>query len=314
MKRFVPLSLALSLLVSACAQEQERSSAKPSRPSSAVATSQPSRTDLHASFDALLKQHVRKERVDYLALRDNDKQILVDYLSRLASVDLKKLSQAEQLAFYINLYNASMIAAVVDRYVAGYSPSAKNFEVFSAPLVHLGGKSISLNHLENEIIRKQFSEPRIHVALVCGAKSCPPLLPRAYRAEDLEVLLERGMKRFVNDSTRNTLTAKKVAVSKIFEWYAADFGKSGVLAYIRRYAAIDVSKAELGYRDYQWALNLTAPQSGEWVQVTKAQDGLKKGEVLRVIGRKDGKVKLQHGDSGSVSVSSQFIELYRFKN
>ncbi len=131
MKRFVPLSLALSLLVSACAQEQERSSAKSSRPSSAVATSQPSRTELHASFDALLKQHVRKERVDYLALRDNDKRVLVDYLSRLASVDLKKLSQAEQLAFYINLYNASMIAAVVDLMLLDGRLASFDLEAFS---------------------------------------------------------------------------------------------------------------------------------------------------------------------------------------
>ena len=88
------------------------------------------------------------------------------------------------------------------------------------------GDNISLNHLEHEIIRKQFKDPRIHVALVCAAKSCPPLLNRAYRADDLDKVLDENMKRFVTDASRNQIDDEKreLRLSKIFEWYPADFG------------------------------------------------------------------------------------------
>jgi hypothetical protein len=156
-----------------------------------------------------------------------------------------------------------MIKAVIDRLRDGYSPAENDFAVFKEPLVRVagvagGGKPISLNHLEHEIIRKQFKEPRIHVALVCAARSCPPLLSRAYRADDLDKVLEANMKRFVTDPSRNQIddAKKELRLSKIFEWYADDFGgKDALPAYVARYAGKDLAGYRVSYLEYDWTLN-----------------------------------------------------------
>ena len=98
----------------------------------------------------------------------------------------------------------------------------------------------------------------MHVALVCGARSCPPLLNRAYRAEDLDKVLDENMKRFVNDAARNQIDEEKreLRLSKIFDWYAADFGgKDAVPAYLARYAGKDLTGYRVSYLEYDWKLN-----------------------------------------------------------
>jgi hypothetical protein len=212
------------------------------------------------AFDAILRQRVSGDGlVDYAAIRDHDAAKLTAYLDELAGVDVGRLAHDAKLAHYLNLYNATMIKAVIDRLRDGYSPAENDFAVFKEPLVRLaGGKAVSLNHLEHEIIRKQFNEPRIHVALVCAAKSCPPLLNRAYRADDLDKVLEQNMKRFVTNAARNQIddAKRELRLSKIFEWYAEDFGgNDAVRAYITKYAGKDVAGYRVSYLEYDWQLN-----------------------------------------------------------
>ena len=213
----------------------------------------------HSTFDTILSRRVADGLVDYAALRQHDGKELNAYLDRLAAVDVEALPRDERLAYYLNLYNATMIRAVLDRLRAGYTPAENDYAVFKEKLVRLpGGRATSLNDLEHEIIRKQFKDPRIHVALVCAARSCPPLLSRAYRADDLEEVLEANMKRFVNDPSRNRIDdqKKELRLSKIFEWYADDFGgKAAIPDYISRYAGRDVAGYRISYLDYDWTLN-----------------------------------------------------------
>ncbi|MCB9869181.1 MAG: DUF547 domain-containing protein [Planctomycetes bacterium] len=213
----------------------------------------------HAVFDSLLRERVRDQRVDYAAIRKHDAARLRDYLTRLAGVEPDRLATSERLAFYINLYNATMIQAVVDRLRPGYSPQDNDFAVFKEPLVGLRGGRVSLDHLENQIIRKQFAEPRIHVALVCGARSCPPLLPRAYTGADLEQLLDANMRRFVADPTRNRIDPAHgvLELSKIFEWYAADFGgPEALVGFLQKYVTADLAGSKPTFRAYSWELNI----------------------------------------------------------
>src|SRR5207302_632116 len=109
----------------------------------------------------ILRHNVRDERIDYAAIKEKSLGELNAYLDHLAKFDGSQLAHDEALAYYINLYNASMIKAVIDRYHPGYSPSEKDFAVFKDPLVRTGGQTISLNDLENKIIRPTFKEPRI---------------------------------------------------------------------------------------------------------------------------------------------------------
>lgn len=251
------------------------------------AQTQPASID-HSAFDAILKAHVRHERIDYLMLRKQHDTALSDYLDQLAAIDVDELARDEQLALYINLYNATMIRAVLDRFEADYSPEENKFAVFEDRIVRQGGKQYSLNHLENKIIRPKFKEPRIHVALVCGARSCPPLLPRAYRAQDLDAVLESNMKRFVSaDPFRNQIDRKqrRMQLSSIFDWYADDFGgKQRVGQYVDRYHDADLTGFKISYGTYSWKLNVAAPAKGRWVRLTRAAgDGTKPGQVFEVL-------------------------------
>jgi len=214
----------------------------------------------HSVFDGLLKSNVRDQRVDYNAIKKDQLPALNGYLDSLAKVDPAKLDKDQQLAFYINLYNATMIKAVTDRLKPGYSPSENNYGIFKEPLVRLNGKTISLNDLENTIVRPTFKDPRIHVALVCGARSCPPILPRAYSADDLGATLDQNMKNFVADPFRNPIDdrTKTLKLSHIFDWYADDFGgKSNVAAYISKVAGKNYAGYKVDFTDYSWDLNIT---------------------------------------------------------
>jgi hypothetical protein len=229
----------------------------------------PAATVDHKPFDALLQEHVRDERVDYLVWRRDDADKLGRCLDRLAAVNPAKLPKRDQLAFYINLYNATMIQAVLNRLDAEWTPADNDFKVFDEPLVRLRGKRVSLNHVEHEIIRKRFKDPRIHAALVCAAESCPPLRAAAYEADDLDRVLEAKMQAFIRDSKRNGITDAKVELSQIFEWYADDFGgKQRLTHYLESYTHENLSRAKLTFRKYSWKLNMAPPADGNWVRVT----------------------------------------------
>lgn len=250
-----PLVLTVSLL----SQHAESRPSGGQRPVG-VPTSQPARaTGVHKAWDLLLKKHVHGERVDYRAFA-KDRVALDRYLDALAGLDPAKLKPKARLAAYINLYNAAMIAAVLDHQaeLPAWTPAHNEWGVFNEKRVRLGGKTISLNALENEVIRKQFREPRIHVALVCGAVSCPPLIPEAYIAADLDKVLERQMQRFVTDASRNTVDhqGRRIELSSIFKWYGDDFGgEAKVPAYVGKQLKRDLTGYGVSYRDYDWSLN-----------------------------------------------------------
>ena len=262
------LSIPLAFALTACPAKKEappvQNASAPAKPMAApaakpaAAPAAPAAGNRHDAFDMILKKTVANERVDYAAIKANHAADLTAYLDRMAQVDPAALPEKERLAFFINVYNATMIQAVLDRNKDGWSPAADDYAVFKADLVRLQSGKVSLNHLENEIVRKQFKEPRIHVALVCGARSCPPLIARAYRAGDLDAVLEANMKAFVTSGTRNMVDdgAKPLKLSKIFDWYKDDFGgDTGRLAYIDKYTASDTSGYTAMFQDYDWTLN-----------------------------------------------------------
>ena len=261
----------------------------------------------HAVFDALLAATVRDERVDYVAIRDQHAPALRAYLDKLSNVVVEALPEREQLAFYFNLYNAAMIAAAVDNLHAEWSPAAADYAVFKAKRIALQGKRVSLDDLEHETLRKKFKEPRLHVALVCGARSCPPLLPRAYRAADLEATLAANLQRFVRDTARNRVDdkAKKLELSRLFDWFKADFGgDAGVKKLLSEQLGRDVTGYAISYLDYDWTLNLAVPAEG-WLVVGKQEVGIssapatddvlatiKRGELVRALRAVEGSLEV----------------------
>jgi hypothetical protein len=211
----------------------------------------------HVPFTRVLADVVRDERIDYVAVKARHLPALTAYLGDVTQF-LGGLSREGQLATYINVYNATGLKAVAERYKPGYSVSENNFAFFKEPLVKIGDKTVSLDDLEHKIIRPTFKDPRIHVALVCAAVSCPPIRPRAYEAYDLDKLLDENMRRFVADRGRNPIDdrTRTLRLSRLFEWYADDFGgRQAVPAYVGRYAGKDYANWKVEYVEYDWSLN-----------------------------------------------------------
>jgi len=215
----------------------------------------------HSVFNNLLQKYIHHERVDYVAIIKHDGLALGAYLKQMSVVKVDRLTRNQQLAYYINLYNATMIHAVTQRYKLGYSPADDDFKVFKDKLVKLESGAVSLNDLEHKIIRPTFKDPRIHVALVCGAVSCPPLLNEAYNAATVDAVLEKKMAHWLNNEpSRNRLDLKnhKLYLSQIFNWYADDFGgKDKVQSYVRKYIKLPNSGIDQVFLEYDWSLNIT---------------------------------------------------------
>ncbi len=211
-------------------------------------------------YHETLKQHVDADGwVDYAALAE-DRAALDAYVASLAAPDPRSnLSDNERLAHLINAYNAFTLQLILDNYRGGRLKSITDLhggKPWGEAIWNLGGATVSLNHIEHEIIRKDFKEPRIHWALVCAAYSCPPLRNEAYRAETLkqqlaaqeDYVLDLNHPRYVRFEGGAT------HVTKIFEWYGDDFGDWQ--RYVRdRLNNRSSSLLPIKILDYDWRLN-----------------------------------------------------------
>ncbi|MEE2644431.1 MAG: DUF547 domain-containing protein [Myxococcota bacterium] len=217
--------------------------------------------DMHAPFNALLKANVRGDKVNYNGFKGNAS--FQSYLSALESADISSMSRNEKLAFWINAYNATMIKVVLanpgKRSVRDMGPG--NFGIFKVANHKVAGQMVSLDKIENGIIRPTFKEPRIHAALNCASISCPPLANFAFTGAKVNAQLQKVFTRFARDKSRNQISAGGVALSQIFKWYAADFGgPSGVAAYLSKFISDAATKSALssgsiGFAQYNWGLN-----------------------------------------------------------
>lgn len=223
----------------------------------------------HAAFDALLKQHVRDGWVDYMALKANPTP-LADYLEQLGAVsqaEFDRWSEPDRLAFLINLYNASTLKLVVDHYPVKSVRDIGSFfrSPFKQAVVPLFGQLVPLDTVEHQILRRQYAEPRIHFALVCAARSCPPLRSEAYVGARLDAQLREQGERFLRDPRRNRvdLAGRTLYLSEIFKWFGQDFEKAAgsVQRFVADYLppeAAAVARRDgfrVRYLPYDWSLN-----------------------------------------------------------
>lgn len=230
--------------------------------SSQPATSQPAvnASADHATLDAILQANVREGLIDYLAIRDKHMPALNAYLAAMANVDHASLPKWDRFAFYVNVYNATVIREVIKRYKPGYSVANSDYSLFSDSVVKLTEGLVSLDTLEKKMTWDAFHDPRMHVAFVCGAVSCPPILSHAYTGSDMDAVLDANMKAFVTGKggrNRIDVKARKAELSQIFNWYASDFGGKDKLAgYIDGYHPADLSRVKISFMDYDWTLNI----------------------------------------------------------
>lgn len=213
----------------------------------------------HNPWTMLLKKHVDSDgKVNYKNFKVDEAK-LDRYLNKLSAtvIDEKVWNKEEQMAFWINAYNAFTVKLILKHYPVKSIMELEKGKPWNLQFITIGGVKMSLNHIENNILRTKFNDPRIHFAIVCASYSCPLLLNTAYTGELLQGQLEEQTKKFINDSKRNIITVKKAKLSEIFNWFKGDFTKNGSLVdFINRYAIVKITaKTKISFLPYKWNLN-----------------------------------------------------------
>ena len=217
-------------------------------------------------------RYVRGDGVDYRTWKANatDRAALSKYVKRLAVADTTGWTRAEQMVFWINAYNAITLERVLGAYpVSSITKIKPTLGVLPGDGVwkekhKVAGHDLSLDDIEHKILRGYFKDARVHFALNCASKSCPPLLPRAWHPASLDIDLTVATQQFLLSRRYNEIEPGKTwALSKIFEWYGDDFkaDAGSVPAFVLRYLppekrrGVDPAKVRWKARDYDWSLN-----------------------------------------------------------
>ena len=252
----------------------------------------PKYSELLRFYDLALSRVVSKQgRVDYSNLQSE--RILLDrFVDGIASIPLKEMRKSDQLAFWINAYNALTLRIIIDHYPIRpgviSNPMYPQNSIRQIPgawnkiKFKIAGQLLTLDNIEHEIIRKDFKDPRIHMALVCAAIGCPRLRHEAFLGHRLEDQLNDQSREFFRDPKKFRIdrSKKEVVISPILKWYGKDFlsgyGNSGqhrfkkhppVTRAVLRFATsfippedrlyLESRDFQIRYSKYDWSLNET---------------------------------------------------------
>ena len=217
-------------------------------------------------YAELLAKHIRDGFVDYASFKTEHPK-LKEYLQYLAGINPDELSSDDAFAYYINLYNAATIDLVLENY-PGIDSIKDIGGIFGNPwkieFITLNGKKVHLDHVEHEILRPTYKDPRIHFAVNCASLGCPPLHTKPFEGETLDADLDELTRKNMNDPAHTRLEGDDLYVSKVFDWFGEDWGeKEDKVAFVRRYSALDQAaeidqlggSLDLKYSEWDWTLN-----------------------------------------------------------
>ena len=230
----------------------------------------------HTLFTEILKDYIKNGLVDYAAMKGDTR--LDEYIEQITVVDPYSLERNEQLAFWMNAYNAFTLQVILLEYPVEsindlHTGGLIIGQVLGKTIWHderfeINGKKYSLNNIEHDIIRVDFAdEPRIHFTLVCAAMSCPPLRYEAYEAHKLEEQFQDQSIKFFNNPNLNEFDAEnRVAkLSKLLDWYYDDFADNDkdIILYVAQFVEGEAGKSmkanpeewDIEHLHYDWLLN-----------------------------------------------------------
>jgi hypothetical protein len=213
--------------------------------------------ELLQKSNTFLKAYVKNGSVNYQAISKNKAEIESLY-KMVGEMSLAAASEADRKAFYINAYNLVVIYWVTKHYPL---KSPLDDSGFFDKIKHaVAGEEMTLNSLEIKKLLLPFKDGRIHFALACAAKSCPPLASFAYSADKLEQQLNDRTVMAINDAEwiKVDKSKKTVALSKIFEWYKGDFTQQGKtqLDWVNQFRKEKIPASyAVGFYEYNWSLN-----------------------------------------------------------
>ncbi len=227
----------------------------------------------HAPWDRFLKTYVSQgddgvNRVAYAVVTDADRQALARYIAGLAATPISRYARGEQLAYWINLYNALTLKVVLDHYpVRGIrdidiSPGLFADGPWDKDLLEIEGEAVSLNDIEHRILRPIWRDPRLHYAVNCASLGCPNLRRTAFTSATVDALLSADARAYVNNPRGARLDHGRLVVSSIYDWFQEDFGgnEAGVIGHLMRFAdpALQTRLSRIkgiNGHDYDWTLN-----------------------------------------------------------
>ena len=202
----------------------------------------------------------------YHEVTETDKSSLDAYLDELQTITVTQLNAPEQQAYWINFYNALTVWVILEHY-----PVDSIFDIsfglfdrgpWKEELVEVEGFKLSLDHIEHSILRPIYNDNRVHYAVNCASIGCPNLQFDVYTRDNLDAMLDRGARQYVNHPRGVLVEGNRLVVSKIYRWYASDFGSDDeqVIAHLSQYAEPQLREALAAITDiddyeYDWSLN-----------------------------------------------------------
>lgn len=214
-------------------------------------------------YASLLKKYAGPSGVRYASWKQHtdDLEKLARITQTIQNRPLTGKKIPEEKAFLINAYNIWVLKGVLDAHpILSVLDTAPNFGFFSENRLMLNGKKTSLNDLEKNLLLKTFRDPRIHFALNCASRSCPPLSSEPFRASKIDVQLDAVTRTFLDanpEAVRLSPDGRELRISSLFDWYAGDFEPSGgVTAFINKYRRNPLPPSlKPGFLPYMWNLN-----------------------------------------------------------
>lgn len=213
------------------------------------------------TWNELLSRHVSQEgSVNYSGFIE-DSLKFSSYLNELSKGPGMNWSNDEKLAYWINAYNAFTIKLIIDHYpINSIKDISDGLPMINSPwdikFFTIGGVDFDLNTIEHAILRKTFTEPRIHFAINCASYSCPKLRNEAYQADKIEMQLEEQTTQFLNNPNKNLISNSETKLSKIFNWFESDFTQnSDAKTFVKKYNSELNEANEIKFLKYNWTLN-----------------------------------------------------------
>ena len=271
MKRILFLLILISLSLHAAPQAELWDVWTPHNPASLLKVD-------HTAWDRILERYLSADAesgvnlFDYVRVEPGDRATLERYLESLEEVVLDDLNQDEQMAYWINFYNALTVKVIIDNWPV---ESIRNINLgggglfargpWDAALAEVRGRQISLNDIEHRILRPIWQDPRIHYAVNCASLGCPNLQDAAFTGENIDELLDTAAASYINNPRGAEANGKTLLLSSIYDWFRDDFGGSEetVLRHISAFADTELKNeiepflqgnGRIRYR-YDWSVN-----------------------------------------------------------
>ncbi len=224
----------------------------------------------HSSWSEFLSKYIEpQDGLNYFRygeVSETDSKALDDYLVGLQSVVVTELTDEQQFAYWVNLYNALTVRVILDHYpiesIRDISFGLLSRGPWKKSLVTVQNVDLSLDDIEHGILRPVYEDERIHYAVNCASIGCPNLQTMAFSEKNLESLLEQSARQYVNHTRGVKIVDGELIVSSIYKWYEADFGDSEaeVIEHLIEYASDELKTKldefdEIDDYEYDWSLN-----------------------------------------------------------